>query len=69
MISQAGADIFMILEEATSSEEALRILDKHFKKPTRGIYEWHQLLSSAQKTGVDFGLCQGAESFDPKERM
>ena len=49
LISHVGAEFFMILEAATLSEEALRILDKHYKKPTRGFYARHQLLSSAQK--------------------
>ena len=51
LMSHVGADFFTILEAATSYEEALRILDKHFKKPTRVIYARHQLLSSAQKSG------------------
>ena len=51
LISHVGADFFTILEAAASYEEALSVLDKHFKKPTRFIYARHQLLSSAQKTG------------------
>ena len=38
LISHVGSDFFAILEHAPSYNEAISILDKHFKKPTRIIY-------------------------------
>ena len=45
-----GFGFFAILEHAPSYNEAISILDKHFKKPTRIIYARHQLLSCRQKS-------------------
>ena len=50
LISHVGSDFFAILEHAPSYNEAISILDKHFKKPTRIIYARHQLLSCRQKS-------------------
>ena len=55
--TQAGSDLFSLLEEATTLNEGLTILDSQFKKPTRVLYERHQLLTCRQKHGecvIDF---------------
>ena len=49
--TQAGSDLFSLLEEATTLNEGLTILDRQFKKPTRVLYERHQLLTCRQKHG------------------
>ena len=55
--TQAGSDLFSLLEEATTLNEILTILDRQFKKPIRVLYERHQLLTCRQKHGecvIDF---------------
>ena len=47
--SQAGAELYAILEGATTFDEAITILDGQFKRPTRVVYARHQLLTCTQK--------------------
>ena len=47
--THAGAELFSILESATTFNDAINILDTQFKKPTRVIYARHELLTATQK--------------------
>ena len=46
--SYAGSDLFSILVQATTFDNAIALLDAQFKKPSRVIYARHQVLSAQQ---------------------
>ena len=49
--THAGPELFPLLEKVGTFKDAMEILDKQFKTPTRIVYSRHQLLSCAQKPG------------------
>ena len=44
-----GSDYFTLLESSATFADALRTLDRQFRKPTRVLFARHQMLSASQK--------------------